>query len=139
MFKDRGFDPEHILVPTAGGPDSDLSAEIANLIRQEHGSQITLLHVSDDPETGNAFLEEWAEDHGLADADRRVESGDIEAAIVQAAENATMVIVGASERGLLTRLVSGSPVLDLVDDVDCSILLAEHAHKRGFLERLIGG
>lgn len=138
VFKDRGFDPDRILVPTAGGPDSELSAEVAKLLRQEYGSQITLLHVADDPTAGETFLEEWAVAHDLADADRRVESGEIEAAITRAADDTTLVIAGASERGLLTRLVEGSPVVGLVDDVDCSILMAQHAHERGLLERLLG-
>jgi hypothetical protein len=49
-----------------------------------------------------------------------------------------MVIVGATERGLLSRLVRGSLVLDVVDDVECSALLAERARERGLMERLLG-
>jgi amino acid transporter/nucleotide-binding universal stress UspA family protein len=138
VFNDEGFDPERILIPTAGGIDSELAAEIAAALQREHGSEITLLHVSDDVATGEAFLEQWATDQGLEDADRRVESGDIGDAITRAAADATLVIVGASERGLLTRLVRGSPVLGLIDDVDCSAILAQRAYRRGFLARLIG-
>jgi len=138
VLKDRGFDPDHILVPTAGGPDSDLSAEVATLLREEYGSRITLLHVSDDREAGETFLDEWATSHDLGDAEQHVETGDVESVIAQAAEDATLVIAGASERGLFTRLVNGSPIVDLVDDIDCSILLAERAHERGVLDRLLG-
>jgi len=138
VLKDRGFDPEHILVPTAGGPDSALSAQTARLLRQEYDSRITLLHVSDDREAGEAFLADWAETHGLADAERRVETGDIEASIARAATDCTLIIAGASERGLLRRLLGGSPIIELLEDVECSVLLAEQSHGRGYVKRLFG-
>ncbi|MFC6724998.1 amino acid permease, partial [Halobium palmae] len=71
VLDDRGFDPSRVLVPTAGGPDSELSAEIAALLRQEYDSEVTLLNVAGDVETGEAFLSEWGAEHGLADAERR--------------------------------------------------------------------
>jgi amino acid transporter len=138
VLKDRGFDPERVLVPTAGGPDSDLSAVVARHLQREYDAAVTLLHVADDPEAGEAFLAEWAEGHGLSDVELRVETGDVEPAIERAAEDATMVVFGATERGLLSRLVSGSLVMDVVDDIDCSVLLAEKARKRSLKERIFG-
>jgi nucleotide-binding universal stress UspA family protein len=138
VLKDRGFDPEEILVPTAGGPDSDLSAQIAQLLRQEYGSRVTLLHVADTVPEGETFLAEWADEHGLADAELRVETGDVETAIERAATDCSMVIIGATERGLLSRLVRGSLVLDVVDEVETSVLLAERTRQRSLYERLLG-
>ncbi|WP_458210472.1 amino acid permease [Haladaptatus sp. NG-SE-30] len=138
VLKDRGFEPEHILVPTAGGPDSDLSGEISRLLHEEYDSRITVLHVADSRDEGTVFLEEWAEKHALTNAELRVETGDVETAIEDVAEECSMVIIGATEQGLLSRLVSGSLVMDIVDDVDCSVLLAERARKRELIERLFG-
>jgi len=140
VLRDRGFDTERVLVPTAGGPDSELSAEIATVLRGEFGSEVTLLYVADEGESaeGADFLAGWANDHDLGDADLHVETGDVETAIESAAEDATLVVIGASERGLLQRLVSGSVVMDVVEDVDCSVILAEKRHERSLRERLFG-
>jgi nucleotide-binding universal stress UspA family protein len=138
VLKDRGFDPSHVLVPTAGGPDSDLSAAIARTLREQYGSEVTLLHVNDDGAEGETFLAEWASGHGVGDADRVVETGDVEDAIARTADDATLLVIGATERGLLSRLVRGSLVIDVVDDVDCSVLLAETSRSRSLRERLFG-
>jgi nucleotide-binding universal stress UspA family protein len=136
MLKDRGFDASEILVPTAGGGDSELSAEIALALQAEYDASVTLLHVADDRSTGEAFLSRWADEQGLEDARQRVETGDPETAIETAAGEATLVIVGATEEGVLSRMVRGSIVPDVVEDVECSVLLAERPQRRSLFDRL---
>jgi len=136
-LRDHGFDPEHVLLPTAGGPESDLSAELASVLRSEHDAEITLLHVTDDEDRGVAFLDDWAREHGLTDVNLRVETGDTEAAIERAAADCSMVILGATERGLVSRLVDDSTV-DVASELDCSVVLAERPTDRSLRDRLIG-
>jgi amino acid transporter/nucleotide-binding universal stress UspA family protein len=138
VLKDRGFDPSKLLVPTAGGAGSDLSAAVAATLAAQYDAEVTLLHVDDDIEAGEAFLSEWADDHGLEDARNVVRGGDVETAIEDLAEESTMLVLGATEQGLLSRLVRGTLVLEVVEEVDCSVLLAERADDRSLIQRLLG-
>lgn len=140
VFKNRGFDPDRVLVPTAGGPDSDLSASVASHLQSEFGAEITLLNVTKDGDTEAArgFLADWAADHGLEGVDLRTETGDVDSAIAEAARDHSLVVIGATERGLLSRVVRGALAMDVVDELDCSVVLAEKARSRSLRERLFG-
>ncbi|QGN06434.1 formate transporter [Halorhabdus sp. CBA1104] len=141
ILKDRGLDCSRVLVPTAGGPDSSLSAEIAKILQAASDAKVTLLHVVDDQrhcDAGERFLAEWAAEHDLEAADQLVVAGDVERTIEREAEDHTLVMLGATERGLLARLVTGSLHLQVVNDVECSVALAERPHERAFWKRLFG-
>nr|WP_080505224.1 universal stress protein [Halorubrum aethiopicum] len=129
-----------VLVPTAGGPSSDLSAEVARALREVLDVDVSLLYVADpgDEEAGREFLLEWAESHGLDDATLRVEIGDVEETIGRLGEAYDLVIVGATERGLLSRIVRGSLAYDAIEALDAPVLLSERPSSRTLWERLLG-
>lgn len=136
VFRDRGFDPSRILLPTTGGPHTDMAAIVARILKAEFGSEVTLLHVADDVDEGREFLETWAAEHDLADARLEIETGDVEEAIEEAADDHTMILIGATEAGVLSRLARRSLVFDVLYEVDCSVLITERETKRSLFERL---
>jgi nucleotide-binding universal stress UspA family protein len=101
---------------------------------------VSLLHVVDpgEEESGRAFLTDWAAGHQLADADLRVEVGDVESKIDEIGSEYSLVIIGATERGLLSRIVRGSLVFDAIDHLDTPALLTERPSSRSLRERIFG-
>ena len=142
VFNDRGFTPERLLVPTAGGPDSDVSADVAHALASEYDAKVTLMHVVDseeDVEGGESFLKRWAEEHEFDAATLEVVvAEDPYEEIRKQAVDHTMLIVGATERGLVERLTGGGDFSQLVDDVPISVMLAEKAHDRPLMQRVFG-
>jgi len=136
----RRLDPSDVLVPTAGGPSSDLSAEVAAALRNVSDADLTLLHVVEpgDEAAGREFLADWAAGHDLGDAELRVETGDVEETLGRVGEEYDLVIVGATERGLLSRIVRGSLAYEAIETLDTPVLLAERPSSRSLRERLFG-
>jgi len=141
VLADRALDVSRVLLPTTGGPDSDLSADVARALRRTAGASVTLLHVGEDDadrERAETFLAEWATGNGLGDADREIATGDVEDAIVAAATGHSLVVMGATERGVLSRLVGDSLHVDVAERVDASVLLAERPTELSLRQRLFG-
>jgi len=141
VFDGRRLELSDVLVPTAGGPSSDLSAEVARALRDVAGATVSLLHVVEPgaEEAGREFLAAWADGHGLGDADLRVEAGDVEETIGRLGEEYDLAIVGATERGLLSRVVRGSLAYEAIETLDTPVLLAERPSSRSLRDRLFGG
>ncbi|PQJ35295.1 amino acid transporter [Salinibacter sp. 10B] len=142
VFRDRGFDPSRVLVPTRGGPGSEVSADVARTLRDEYGSEVMLMNVTDDPKERadhELGLEHWAETHGLSEVRRVVDvSSSVDEAIAARAQEHSLLILGATEQGLLSRLTGDLGALKVVEKVDCSVILAETAYKRSLAQRLFG-
>lgn len=143
ILKGNGVDVSRVLVPiAAASPNADLSAEITQYLQDHGDAEISLLHVVDDEEqraAGKEFLAEWAAEHDLDTTELLINtSGDVKSAIEREAQDRTLVIIGATERGLLSRLLQGSVASDVVNTIGCSVLLAERPPSRSIRERVLG-
>jgi amino acid transporter/nucleotide-binding universal stress UspA family protein len=134
------LDLTDVLVPTAGGLSSDLSAEVARALRETVGVDVSLLHVVDPGEEadGREFLTDWAAGHQLSDAEILVETGDVETVIGEHGADYSLVVVGATRSGLLSRIVQGSLAFETIERLDTPVLLAERPARRSLRERLFG-
>ena len=134
------LDVTDVLVPTAGGYSSDLSADVARALQTTVGADVSLLHAVDAGEEtqGREFLTGWADDHSLPDAEILVEAGGVGDVLGRIGDDYSLVIVGATDRGLLSRIVSGSLVIDAVETLETPVLLAERPSARSIRERLFG-
>jgi hypothetical protein len=63
---------------------------------------------------------------------------EVDDAIAARATEHTLLMLGATEEGLLARLTGELGALSVVEEVDCSVILAETAYERSFVERLFG-
>lgn len=140
MLDGQSIEISDVLVPTAGGPSSDLSAEVARALRDTIGADVSLLHVvaSGEEEAGRTFLSEWAEGHQLGSAELRIESGDVETVIGKLGSEYSLVIIGATERGLLSRIIRGSLAFDTIERLETPVLLTERPSSRSLRERIFG-
>lgn len=132
----EGFDPSQVLLPTAGGPETEVGSELVRDIRERHDSEVTLLHAASDVDAGKEFLEQWARENGLEDAEKRVITDDAVSAMIEAADDATLVVLGATGESILWRPIRRSIVWDVIDGIDTSFIIVERHHERSLRDHL---
>ena len=140
VLEGEEFDPARVLVPTKGGRSSELSADVSRALMETVDAEVSLLHVVDSgaEDSGRSFLEDWAAENGLTDAECLVKSGSPGMVIRDMGTEYDLIMLGATERGLLSRVVHGSLTLAAFEDLDVPLLLAERPSARSFWERLFG-
>lgn len=114
VVKTRG--PEsgaHVLVPTAGGPHAELTADVSASLAAATDARITLLVVArDDQEHAERTLHEpqvSIAEAGIESGTAVVVESDVPAAIRRYAEkhDVDTIVLGAAEEGIVRRVVFG--------------------------------
>ncbi len=107
---------QKILVPTAGGPHAPIAAQLAMMLSQTYGSQVTALHVqlgratSEQMEESRRRVAETLEglDFSQPPEKKVIVAESVVEGVIQEAQGYDLVLLGASEEGLFDQFVFGS-------------------------------
>ena len=141
----RSIKPKKVLIPVIGdGYGDNVRADIAEAIVNKFGSKITLFHVVELAGLRIKSLENLEKDRLIMSAEKRIISLVNELTMRGASftykivigRNARdeiiseashhkydLMIVGATTRNVLKRLVSGNPVEEILRDTPCDVML----------------
>jgi uncharacterized hydrophobic protein (TIGR00271 family) len=123
-----------ILVPTAGGPHALIAAQLAMLLSETYGAQVTVLYV----QLGRATPEQVEENQQIVaqtlaglefshPPEQKVIIADsVVDGIVREAEGYDLVLLGASEEGLFDQLVFGSIPQQIAARVPKTAVIVRH-------------
>jgi len=142
---DGTTDSSRVLVPTAGGPNSELSEMVATAYA-ESGAQVTLFHVATDGDIENAqsFLErrQTVLAESDIDVDIAVEAGeDIAEAVLDYARDGDFdsMIIGAAGEGILRRVLFGEVPERIGAEFEGEVLMVrKHRPVQSAVKRLLG-
>src|SRR5699024_7767765 len=132
--------PESILLPSGGGPHAQLAAETAASIARVTGASIQLIRVidpstsDDDRKDMKENLQQMADEFEAVDAKvSLVEGRNIVLSISKEAEKHDIVMIGATQEGLIQRFLFGQLPSVISQRVSKTIIMAKRklpAHSR---------
>jgi nucleotide-binding universal stress UspA family protein len=106
---------DRLLIPTAGGPHAGFAAEYVSLLHREYGTAVSCCYVVGEgaspveKETALEWIDKTIHRTGLEGAvDRRlVEGKKVASALVKAAGDFDMIVLGASKEGVFSSVLFG--------------------------------
>ncbi|EMA49767.1 UspA domain-containing protein [Halococcus morrhuae DSM 1307] len=117
-----------VLLPTAGGPHTELAGEVARSIARVTGARIELLRVierDDEREDARAALDDILEDFPDTDAEVTiVANDDVVDAITARSADHDVTVIGATREGLLQRVVFGTIPERVGEEAESTVVLA---------------
>ena len=137
---------ESILLPTAGGPHTELAAETARTIAQTTGAAVHAVRVvtpgEGSVEDARAQLEkitETFEGSGVDVETRIIEHDDVVEALVEEADDHDLTIIGATREGALQQLVFGAIPEAVGDGVrNTAIMVRQNVSAGSRIRRWLG-
>lgn len=125
---------KRILIPTAGGPHAPVAVQIGLDLAVESEAEVIALNLIRGPV--NAVTRQQAQaniDHTLADVEdaqrvgrRIVHAEDIKRGIIEAAADCDLILLGASEEGLLDQIKFGGLPEDVARACPQPVVLVKH-------------
>lgn len=120
-----------VLVPTAGGPHSDLSAEIAKAVSAAHGSEVKVVHVASpgadegEIERARGYVEKAVSLIGEGAEGEVLIDGDVCGRIVREGEDFDLLILGAAREPFLRQVVVGAVPERVSSMTDKPVIMAK--------------
>lgn len=127
-----GFDPGSLLVPVVDGPKADVAVRLASLIGHRFGIPVELLHVlpaeADEAqvERGRRLLASrlmWMDDRVEVTTTLALDD-DVSEVILERAQDHGALLLGATRRGWLDRLLRGTVPATVQAQAQVDVLLA---------------
>ncbi|MFB6352703.1 MAG: universal stress protein, partial [Halobacteriales archaeon] len=133
---------DRILLPTAGGPHAELSAEVARAIARANDATVSVVTVVEPDATARQRdasrdrLERVAGlvGDGVAVETDLIDADDVVDAIVDRSADADVTLVGATREGLFQQLLFGAIPEQVARRVDGTVIMAKRS--RGLASRL---
>ncbi|MFQ6001094.1 MAG: universal stress protein, partial [Anaerolineae bacterium] len=148
VVRDRGLSHvERILVPTAGGPNATLAAEIAIALAKEYDGKVTALYICRSGREAEVEHARRVIDQTLAglESDRPLEprviaATDVVQGVLAEAEEHDLVVLGATREGLFQQLLVGNVPETIARRCHKTVIIVKrHAGPiRSWLRRLWG-
>ncbi|WP_049999016.1 amino acid permease [Halococcus sediminicola] len=131
LGSDATGDLESVLLPTAGGPHADLSAEICRAVCRATGAHAEVFRVvppNGDADDARERAEETAtrlEEHGVTVETTVVEDDDVLDAITDRSGAHDMTVIGATREGVLQQFVFGAIPEEVARAAEDTVLIAK--------------
>ncbi len=148
VVRDRGLSQvERILVPTAGGPNAVLAAEIAIALAEEYGGKVTALYICRSGTEAEVERGKRVIDRTLAGLEsdwplepRVIAAPDVVQGVLTEAEEHDLVVLGATREGLFQQLMVGNVPETIARRCSKTVIVVKrHAGPiRSWLRRLWG-
>ncbi|SDQ30745.1 universal stress protein [Natronobacterium texcoconense] len=122
---------DSVLVPVAGGPNTDLAARVAGSLARAHDARIELLTVVSDREEemvadARDLLTRTSSELGaVTSVEQTVLEGDVRETILERTGDHDVTVIGAAESGLLRRVLVGEIPETIGREADSAVVMAK--------------
>ncbi len=148
VLKLAKFPIKSILLPSAGGPNARLAAQLAQILMKSLQTQVTCCNVvpknpsDEDRQKGWEWIEKTLKDLEFRSEFRRklVESTSIPAGLIREAKDYDLVVIGATNEGYFKRIFLGEIPEKIARHSDASVMVVKRyeGKVKSWIKKLFG-
>jgi len=139
---------QQILLPSTGGPNARLAAELTQSLMKALEAEVTCCNVvaedpsDEDRRKGREWIEKTLEDLDLGSEFKRklVESNSVPAGLIREAKDFDLVVIGATGEGYFTRIFLGEIPEKVARHSDASVMVVKRyeGKVKSWIKKLFG-